>query len=74
MMKGMPHHNEKKKIDPQASELITKPQLGKRLKMCERQVEYLSKAGKIPVIRIGRSVRYCWEHVLEALEKNQTNN
>jgi len=60
--------------EPQPSELITTPTLAKRLKLCERQVEYLGNAGKIPVIRIGRSVRYCWEHVLEALEKNQTNN
>lgn len=50
-------------------ELLTKPQLAKRLKLCTRKIELMVNAGEIPVIRIGTSVRFNWQRVLEQLEK-----
>ena len=57
-----------------ASELLTKNAIAKRLKLCQRKVELMVNDGEIPVIRIGSSVRFNWQRVLEALENNQINN
>jgi excisionase family DNA binding protein len=53
------------------TELITKKEIAKRLKVCTRQVEVLANNGTIPVIRFGRLVRYKWQDVLSALENTE---
>lgn len=50
------------------TELITKKEVARRLKVCARQVEIQTNKGIIPTIRIGRCVRYKWLDVLTALE------
>ena len=53
------------------AELLTKSQLAKRIKVCNRQIEIMSNQNIIPCIRFGRCVRYHWNDVLKALESHQ---
>jgi excisionase family DNA binding protein len=50
------------------AELITKKELARRLKVCERTVEIMCNEGTIPKIVFGRSVRFKWSEALAALE------
>jgi len=52
-------------------ELITKHELAKRLKLCTRKIELMVNAGEIPAIRIGSSIRFSWEQVIEAIQNSQ---
>ena len=52
-------------------ELLTKSQLAKLMKVCNRQIEIMANQKIIPTIRFGRCVRYKWEDVLEALDRHQ---
>lgn len=52
----------------EVDELLTKPQLAKKLKVCTRKIELMVIAGEIPVIRIGSSVRFNWSQVLDAID------
>lgn len=52
--------------------LIDYREAAKRLKLCRRSVELLVKRGKIPHIKIGRSVRFDWNSVLNALNHQTT--
>ena len=52
-------------VDP---ELLTKRELAKRMKVCERTIEVLCNDSKIPRIVFGRNVRFRWRDVLSALE------
>ena len=54
---------------PAPVEIIDRPELLKRLALTEPTVIRYEKKGKIPVIRIGSSVRYNWQAVIKALEK-----
>ena len=60
------------KQEAPTAELITKPELSRRLKVCVRMVELQTNKGIIPAIRIGSSVRYNWQDVLIALKNNQS--
>jgi excisionase family DNA binding protein len=53
---------------PQTIEIITQDELSKRLMISKPTLIRLVKKKKIPLIRIGRSVRYNWQSVIEALE------
>lgn len=53
------------------SELLTKDTLAKRLKLSTRKIELMVNAREIPAIKIGTSVRFNWERVLEILEGNE---
>lgn len=61
---------ETQEIDKAPDELITKDMVAKRLKLCTRKIELMVNAGEIPAIKIGASVRFNWNRVLEALENN----
>ena len=54
--------------DTSAQELLTKKEIAKRLKLCTRMIELMVNDNRIPVIRIGSSVRFNWNPVLKALE------
>jgi excisionase family DNA binding protein len=49
--------------------LLTRPELAARLKVTTRTLAEWDAQGKIPSIVIGRSVRYCWDDVLNWLRK-----
>ena len=50
-------------------ELITKKELAARLKKSLRCVEVWMHQGKLPFVRVGRSVLFHWPDVLKALER-----
>jgi len=60
------------KTEAPAQELVTKKEVAKRLKLCKRMIEIMVNDGRIPAIKIGRSVRFNWNAVLEALESVPT--
>jgi len=68
-MGGMSNMTKHNKTRDAASELITKTELAKRLKLCTRKIELMVNCGEIPVVRIGSSVRFNWLKVLTALEE-----
>ena len=55
------------------TEVLTKKELAKRLKVCERTVETMCNEGTIPRIVFGRNVRFKWSDVLAALEASSTD-
>jgi excisionase family DNA binding protein len=56
---------------PQTVEIITQDELCKRLMISKPTVIRWVKKKKVPSIRIGRSVRFNWQAVIEALESQQ---
>jgi DNA-binding Lrp family transcriptional regulator len=50
-------------------ELSTEPEEAKLLKVCVRHLRGLRYRGQVPYVRLGKSVRYNHERVLEALQK-----
>ena len=52
--------------------LLNKKQLAERLNLTPRGVECLTRARKIPAIKLGhRTLRYSWPRVCEALAKRE---
>lgn len=56
------------------NELLTKRELAERLKLCTRSVENLVRQRKITCIKIGKSVRFDWLHVMEELKEANNSN
>ena len=57
---------------PQHDALLTKAQLAERLNLTPRGVECLTRARKIPAIKLGhRTLRYSWPRVCQALAKRE---
>jgi len=56
---------------PIGVEIITQVELCKRLGLSKPTVIRWAKKGKIPSLRIGKSIRYNWYSVIEALEKQR---
>jgi hypothetical protein len=54
------------------SKLIQKDEVAKRLKKSTKWVENYCKSGVIPFIKIGRSVFFNWDEVVESLEANSS--
>ena len=69
----MQHEQIRMKEAP-TEELITKKEVAKRLKLCTRMIEIMVNDGRIPVIRIGSSVRFNWNSVLSSLENQPANH
>ena len=55
------------------TELLTKKEMAKRLKVCERTIETMCNESTIPRIVFGRSVRFKWSDVLAALEASSAD-
>jgi len=65
----MPNAHERTQTVDITNELITKAELAKRLKLCQRKIELMVNSNEIPIIKIGSSVRFNWLKVLSALEE-----
>jgi excisionase family DNA binding protein len=59
--------------DPAAVEqqLLTAPQAAKVLAISERALWQLGKDGELPVVRLGRAVRYDRRDLLDFIEKRK---
>ena len=53
----------------QVSELITKTELAKRLKVSTRTIDLWVNENRIPKIKINSSARFDWDDVLDALKE-----
>ena len=59
---------------PNHTEIITQDELCKRLMISKPTIIRWAKKKKIPLIRIGRSVRFNWQSVIDALESHKNKN
>ncbi len=59
-------------INEMENKLIQKDEVAKRLKKSTKWVENYCKSGVIPFIKIGRSVFFNWDEVVESLEANSS--
>lgn len=53
--------------------LLTKDELAPRLRRSTRTVDSWMKAGRLPYLKIGRSVLFRWPDVLEKLNAHRVN-
>jgi excisionase family DNA binding protein len=51
-------------------EILTQPQLAERLNVVPETIWKWRKKGKIPFLKIGRSIRFDYDKVVEAIKKN----
>ena len=56
-----------------ADEILDKPKLALRLDKSVRTIDSWMKAGRLPYIKLGRSVLFRWGAVLEKLEAFRVN-
>lgn len=49
-------------------ELLKKPELSRRLKISTRTLDEWMRNGRIPFLKIGKTVRFRWADVLEHLQ------
>ena len=54
--------------------LLTPKEAAKALNICERTLYGLTKAGELPVVRIGRAVRYNVQDLKDFIEKKSSEN
>ena len=59
---------------PNYTEIITQDELCKRLMISKPTIIRWAKKKKIPLIKIGKSVRFNWQSVIEALESQENKN
>jgi len=57
-----------------ADELIDKREIAARLKISTRSVDEWQRSGKIPYLKIGKTVRYRWPDVLAHLQDKYRTN
>ena len=53
--------------------LLRKPELAKKLSISERTLCVWMKKGRVPFIKLGKSVRFRWSDVLEKLNAYRVN-
>lgn len=56
-------------IHPDDDHLYTKEEMAKKLRICPRHLQTLTKRRLIPVTMLGKAVRYDWIEVRGALKK-----
>ena len=54
--------------------LIDKKELAKRLQVTPRTIETWMKEGRLPYMKMNRSVRFEWDMVLSSLKRNHGHN
>ncbi|MBX3745336.1 MAG: helix-turn-helix domain-containing protein [Verrucomicrobiae bacterium] len=54
---------------PDGDEILNTPALASRLGISERHVLAMIRDGRLPCMRVGRSLRFRWSTVLAALSK-----
>lgn len=51
-----------------ADEVLEKPEIAKRLKISTRTLDQWMRAGRVPFLKIGKTVRFRWADVLAHLQ------
>jgi len=57
-----------------ADEILDKPETAERLKISTRTLDIWMHTGRVPFLKIGKTVRFRWSHVLEHLQQNCRGN
>lgn len=71
---GMDENHEKPPSPRNELELVNQEELSSLLKVCKRQLYSMRSRGEIPYFKLGRSVRFRVEEVLEELERLRAGN
>ena len=53
-----------------ADEILEKPETAQRLKISTRTLDQWMRGGKVPFLKIGKTVRFRWQDVLAHLQHN----
>ena len=53
-----------------ADEILEKPETAERLKISTRTLDQWMRAGRVPFLKIGKTVRFRWADVLAHLQHN----
>lgn len=53
--------------------LITKPEVATRIRRSKRTVDLWMRQGKLPYLKVGKSVLFNWRDVLESLSRYRVN-
>lgn len=53
--------------------LLDKPELAVKLRISKRTVDAWMKKRRLPFIKVGKTVRFCWPDVLEKLSEYRVN-
>ena len=53
-----------------ADEILEKPETANRLKISTRTLDQWMRAGRVPFLKIGKTVRFRWPDVLAHLTQN----
>jgi len=51
-------------------EILEKPETAERLKISTRTLDQWMRSGRVPFLKIGKTVRFRWQDVLAHLEHN----
>ena len=60
-------------IDRATDGLLDKKEVAARLRHCPRTISLWMKQGKLPYLKIGKTVRFRWPDVLEKLSAYRVN-
>ena len=55
------------------TEILNKHQLARRLGKCPRTIDAWMRQGRLPYVKLGRSVIFRWSHVLQKLDAFRVN-
>jgi excisionase family DNA binding protein len=67
------HSNEAATTDRASDGLLRKPELAKNLAISKRTLDVWMRAGRIPFLKVGKSVRFRLSDVLEKLNAFRVN-
>jgi len=60
-------------VERASSTLLTKRELAPKLKIAPRTLDLWMRKGRIPFLKVGKSVRFRWEDVLTKLAAYRVN-
>ena len=64
---------EKQSIEHATDCLLTKPEVAKRVRKSKRTIDLWMRQGKLPYIKLGKSVLFDWRAVMEHLSRFRVN-
>ena len=64
---------DKQILDRATESLLTKPEVAERLRRSKRTVDLWMRRGKLPYLKVGKSVLFHWPDVLEKLQTFRVN-
>jgi excisionase family DNA binding protein len=66
-------NDDKQSLDRATESLLTKPEVAERLRRSKRTCDVWMRQGKLPYIKVGKSVLFHWPDVLAKLQTFRVN-